>query len=264
MFNSVPQVKPRSLADVEARSAGTPIGDVRAMAFADSIGATGDTVTIEGVVTARPAVLGSTSALNQTAYIQDATGGIAIFRVATELNVQEGDSLRVTGPIGWFNGELQLSGTATTSPLTIEKLGTGTIPATRTISGAQFLARSFEGSVVRLGNATADSITNVSGTSGGYTLWVTATDGSKLQVRIENTAIGIPARCPPSASRRGSGLPVQRSATPACSAVPRSSAWQRGWNRQPAGIAVGSGVSPRRTICSACVISGTTESSACV
>ena len=68
----------------------------------------------------------------------------------------------------------------------------------------------------------------------------------------------------PAAGSTASGLPRQASATPARSALPSAYAGQRGWNRQPAGIRVGSGISPRSTTGSIRATSGTTDSSAWV
>ena len=48
----------------------------------------------------------------------------------------------------------------------------------------------------------------------------------------------------PVAGSTGRVVVRQRSATPAASAVPSASAGHRGWNRQPPGIRVGSGISP--------------------
>ncbi|HSJ08585.1 MAG TPA: SdrD B-like domain-containing protein [Longimicrobiales bacterium] len=192
MFNSVPQLKPRSLADVEARSAGTPIGEVRAMAFADSAGTRFDTVTVEAVVTAAQRNFGSTSSTSQSAYAQDGTGGILLFGIPADANLEVGDSIRVTGAIDWFGGELEVARFSSSSLLQVETLGTGTVPSPRTISGEQMLARTFESQLVRLGNVQVDSIGSVS-SSGGYTVWVLTADGSRVQVRIENSGIGIPA-----------------------------------------------------------------------
>ena len=69
---------------------------------------------------------------------------------------------------------------------------------------------------------------------------------------------------PTSAVSTGSATVRHCPSTPAAAAVPSASAGQRVWNRQPAGIRVGSGVSPLSTIGSRRVVSGTTESSAWV
>jgi hypothetical protein len=184
-FNA-PQVKIRFPTDVVPRTSATPIGDVRAAAFADSAGTRGDTVTIEGVVHTAQGTFGSTSA-----YIQDPTGGVLLFNLPTDAGLAVGDSVRITGAIAWFSGELEVAGLAGGVPVIVEDLGAGTLPVPRTISGDQFLSRAYEGELVRLGNVVVDSIGTVSG-SGGYTVWVITTDADTVQVRVNSTAIGIP------------------------------------------------------------------------
>ena len=184
-FNA-PQVKIRFPTDVQVRSSATPIGDVRGAAFADSAGIRGDTVTVEGVVHTAQGTFRS-----DNAYIQDATGGILLFGVPAAAGLQVGDSVRVTATVTWFGSELELVGLAGGVPMIIEDLGTGAMPAPRTISGAQLVSRAFEGELIRLGGAEVDSIGTAS-SSGGYTVWVNTVDGERVQVRIENTSIGIP------------------------------------------------------------------------
>ncbi|HEY0742776.1 MAG TPA: DUF5689 domain-containing protein [Chryseosolibacter sp.] len=45
------------------------------------------------------------------AFMQDETGGIPVFNAALASSVQIGDSVIVTGPIGFFNDQIQISGT---------------------------------------------------------------------------------------------------------------------------------------------------------
>jgi DNA/RNA endonuclease YhcR with UshA esterase domain len=183
-FNGA-QVKVRSAADVQQRSLAQSIGAVRAAAFADSAGTLFDTVTVEGVVHTAQGTFRT-----DNAFIQDATGGILLFNVPTGANLVVGDSVRVTAAIDWFNSELELVRFSSTSPPVIEKLGTGAIPQPRTISGAQFLSRVYEGQLVRVQNARFDSAQ--SGTSAGYNAFFTAADGSSIQLRVENANIGLP------------------------------------------------------------------------
>ena len=184
-FNGA-QLKVRSPADVVLRSVATSIGNVRAAAFADSAGTRFDTVTVEAVVHTAQGTFRT-----DNAFIQDATGGILLFNVPAGAGLAVGDSIRVTAAIDWFNGELELVRFSSSSPPVIEDLGTGAMPLSRTISGLQFLSRSFEGQLIRLGSAVVDSV-GAPTSAGAYTAFVTATDGSELQVRIEKTSIGIP------------------------------------------------------------------------
>ena len=65
----------------------------------------GATVTIAGVVTAQPGRF-----RNDNLYLQDQTGGIQVFGVSAALALQEGDSIEVTGELGAFNDQLQITG----------------------------------------------------------------------------------------------------------------------------------------------------------
>jgi DNA/RNA endonuclease YhcR with UshA esterase domain len=184
-FNGA-QIKVRSPADVEARSTAMPIADVRAAVFADSAGTRATSVTIEGVVHTAQGTLRT-----DNAYIQDATGGMLLFRVPTGMGLQLGDSVRVTGFIAWFNQELQLEGTSATVPLEIERLGTSAVPVPRTVSGAQIASRLFEGQLVRAANVQVLSIGSPSSV-GGFDVNVRAPDGTEFRIRIENSSIGLP------------------------------------------------------------------------
>jgi DNA/RNA endonuclease YhcR with UshA esterase domain len=186
-FNA-PQIKIRFPTDIQVRTSATPIGTVRAAAYADSAGIRGDTVTVEGVVHTAPGTFRT-----DNAYIQDATGGILLFGVPAAAALQVGDSVRVTATVTWFGGELELVGFPGGVPMSIEKLGTVAAPEPRTITGAQFISRLFEGELVRLANVEVDSIGFVNTTTGAYTLWVNTVDGQRVQIRIESNSIGIPS-----------------------------------------------------------------------
>ena len=62
------------------------------------------TITVGGIVTARPGVY-----RNNNLYLQDATGGMQAFNVPGGTGIVEGDSVELTGPLGAFNQELQFS-----------------------------------------------------------------------------------------------------------------------------------------------------------
>jgi predicted extracellular nuclease len=60
-------------------------------------------------------VIGRVTATNQfgsTAYIQDATGGIAVFNTAFANGVSIGDSVKVSGLISTFNAQIQIGTSA--------------------------------------------------------------------------------------------------------------------------------------------------------
>ncbi len=65
---------------------------------------TGTTVTIAGVVTAQPGRFRS-----DNLYLQDPSGGIQVFGVAASLGLLEGDTIEVTGELGAFNDQLQIT-----------------------------------------------------------------------------------------------------------------------------------------------------------
>ena len=62
-------------------------------------------VTVAGIVTARPGRLRSQG---DNLYIQDPTGGIQVFGNVGALNLQEGDSIEVSGSLTLFNAELEV------------------------------------------------------------------------------------------------------------------------------------------------------------
>jgi hypothetical protein len=107
----------------------------------------GSVATVEAVATVGTGPFGSSSF-----YLQDATGGIAIFD-GSRPDVEMGDLLRLTGTVGAFNDEIQLSGS-----VTIENLGTGTVPAPRLSSGADLNAFMFQGELVALNGFTVESV----------------------------------------------------------------------------------------------------------
>jgi predicted extracellular nuclease len=128
----------------------------------------GSTVTVEGVVTA-----GRGQVLARNFYLQDASGGLQVFLpTASPAQPVVGDSVRVTGPMAVFNGEQQISGSA----ITVEALGTGTVPAPRNLNAAAVLDSLVEGQLVRVDSLEVISITGTGGPPA--TGVVTATPGT--------------------------------------------------------------------------------------
>ena len=100
-----------------------PIASARAQSV-------GTKVTIAGRVT-------SADQLGSPSYLQDPTGGIPVFDFTLSNNVEIGDSLVVTGPIGVFQSQVQVSG----SGISFFKAdSTVRIPAPRIISINQLAA----------------------------------------------------------------------------------------------------------------------------
>ncbi len=95
--------------------------------------AIGASVTIAGVVTAQP---GRYRSANDNLYLQDATGGIQVFGVPASLGLLEGDSIEVTGSLGAFSTQLQI-----TSPRIAPNIRRGaTLPEPVTLTTAQLAA----------------------------------------------------------------------------------------------------------------------------
>lgn len=177
-FNGA-QVKVRSAADI------TPAGPTVALARTRAVG---DTVLVEGVVTARPGML---RAQGDNMYIQDATGGIQVFNVPAGLDLALGDRVRVHGLMGAFSGEAQVVRFSATNPLVVTRLGTATVPAPRLVTALQVADHSYEGQLVRMENLMVTAVGTAS-SAGAYTVTTELPGGGFFQIRIESSAVGIP------------------------------------------------------------------------
>ncbi|WP_234733623.1 DUF5689 domain-containing protein [Tellurirhabdus bombi] len=104
-------------------------------------------------------IAGRVTASNQfgtTAFIQDATGGIAIFSQSFANGVQIGDSVQITGgTIGSFNQLKQVGGT-----VTFTNVGPKGAPVPKKVSVAQLA--NYEGQLVAIDNAQVRPLTTVS------------------------------------------------------------------------------------------------------
>jgi uncharacterized protein YdeI (BOF family) len=171
---AIPQLKPRSPSDVSDNTPPT-IAQVKS-------GAQGSTVTVTGVVTT---TLGEFTASTTTntgnVYVQDRSGGIQVFGIPLADGLVPGDSVQVTGTLGLFSGEVQI----TTPNLVVVKLGTGTVPAPRVITGAQLATRAFEGELVRVNDLTITFVGTQSSATSSYNVTATAPDGTIFTVRVE-------------------------------------------------------------------------------
>ena len=179
-FRGTPQLKPRTSADIEAVEGALPVSQARTSTL-------GDTVTVVGVVTAPQGTYNVASV-----YLQDPTGGIQVFNVPTDANLRLGDSIRVTGLLGVFSGDLQIVRFSSTQPPLIVRLGTGPVPAPRLVTGAEVVARTHEGMLVRANGLT---VVSVSGTS-SHNVVVRDAAGTEFTVRVD--ALVANAGLPPS------------------------------------------------------------------
>lgn len=137
----------------------------------------GEQVAIEGNLTVAPnSFTSGTGGVNSEIWVQDATGGIAVFSVPSASTLQLGDRVQVVGTTGAFNGQEQL-----TSP-TVTPLGSNTIvqPAVISVPVARSLAN--DGQLVRVNNLTIASVPG--GTGASYTVIATSSAGDTLQIRV--------------------------------------------------------------------------------
>jgi DNA/RNA endonuclease YhcR with UshA esterase domain len=178
-FNGTSQIKPRSAADL---TAGTPISTVAAARVA----APGTVVTILGNVTVAPgSIVSGTNFVTSEIWVQDATGGIAVFSAPTadSTTLRLGDRVEVTGTVGAFAGQMQLA-----TP-TIVRIGPGTAPAPRVLTGTQVNSRADDGQLVQLAAFTVTSVGTGTGTA--FNVTGTAADGQTVTVRVGGALTGL-------------------------------------------------------------------------
>ncbi len=164
-------VGPGATVDLEVAFEGDvvlPIAEARLLG-------SGTPVTIEGIVAAPQNTWNPREVM-----VQDATGGILVFVAAGQspaLGI--GDRVRVTGTIGFFSGDVQITGNPT-----VEISGFGPPPAPREISGAELLAGTYNGELAVLRRFTADSI-NVQNFD-NHDVFGRTEDGSNVVVRVDS------------------------------------------------------------------------------
>ena len=170
-FNAAAQLKPRSASDITPGAPITPIGTLRTQP-------TGTTATVVGNVTVRPGSFTSGSGgPNSEVWVQDATGGIAVFSVPTadSATYRYGDVVEVSGTTSVFSGQLQI-GSPTVTRL---RAGTPVVPLVQT--GTEINARTNEGKLVTIQNCVMGAVPT-SGNS--FNLNCTAPDGQTVQIRV--------------------------------------------------------------------------------
>jgi len=173
-FGTTPQLFPRSTEDFFDVDGELGIAQVRTLA-------SGQPAVIQGIVTVDQPAFGG-----RNIFVQDATGGILVFLASSDsgLGLVIGDEVRITGTVGFFNGEVQVTG----NPV-VEVLGAGTAPAARSISGREMLARTFEGQVAALGVVTVRDIAVQN--FDNHNVFVTTADGSEVVIRVDSrTGVG--------------------------------------------------------------------------
>lgn len=125
-----PRIELRDIDDIAAATAGqVSIAEARGMAAA--------TVTVEGLVTWQQ------QWDTRVYFLQDESGGISTFHSGAPGDLAEGERIRISGDVGAFRGEVQLS------PVnTIERLGVEAVPTPRAVTGSQINAGLFQGQLV--------------------------------------------------------------------------------------------------------------------
>jgi hypothetical protein len=176
-FN-VPQIKIRSTDDVTTGSLLPSIREVRS-------GGAGQTVTIEGVVTAGTGVFSVNANSNQF-NVQDATGGVLVLQVPLAAGIQLGDSVRVTGTTQVSGGEFVITGNPTVTVLASNRPVPPPVTVTPQYVAASTAADTLQGSLVRVENVVVDA---VGAGSGGYNVTVTGASGGTFIIRVSLQSI---------------------------------------------------------------------------
>ncbi|WP_223701402.1 DUF6359 domain-containing protein [Sutcliffiella deserti] len=133
--------------------------------------AKGTEVTIEGVVTTTSGAFGS-----KGFYVQDETAGTYVFQNSED--VVPGDVVKITGVVGEYNGEFQI-----TSLTSFEKAGTEEVPVPLKVL-VEEVNSSNEGQLVRVEGVEISDLTSVN--SFGTFEFVASKDGESVVVRVDN------------------------------------------------------------------------------
>lgn len=182
-FNGAAQLKPRFATDV-VQIVRTPIATARTQPV-------GTLVTVLGNITAPPGVFnGANPGANSEVWVQDSTGGIAVFAVLTadSATYRLGDRIEVTGTLGLFSGQLQIASPPSPRPTVIKKFG-NTIIAPKVITGTEVNARTDEGKLIAIAGLRVTAVGG--GTSNAFNVTTTAPDGQTVIVRVNGLATGL-------------------------------------------------------------------------
>jgi hypothetical protein len=149
--------------------------------------AIGSLVAVQGNLTVRPGSFTSgTGGVNSEVWVQDATGGIAVFSLpSSDSTVYAlGDRVEVQGTLSAFSGQKQLSGTG----FRVTRLGSGTpvVAAVPTVPQALALTN-FEGKLVTMSGLRVTTVQT--GTAAAFN--VTAVDAQGAEITIRAAALGL-------------------------------------------------------------------------
>lgn len=172
MLESVPAAIEKAVLDVV-----TPISEVKATDTKGILLNLNNFYTIEGIVTVQNGVLGTQK---NNYYIQDTTGGINVFgSFDSNLSIQRGDKLTVTGKVIVYNGLTEFEPTA------IVKISEGNpIPAVKDITILDLntftVAEPLEGSLVKV----SGKVTAVAATGANYNVTLTDENNKATTIRV--------------------------------------------------------------------------------
>ena len=168
----------QALSPVFTGSLVRPIAEVRAATV-------GNVVAVEGALTVAPGPFATTNNRSEV-WVQDATGGIAVFSLPTDqaATYPLGQRVRVSGTLASFGGQLQIA-TPTVELIT----GTQAV-APITVTGAQLNARTNEGRLVTLNGFRVVSV-GATNASGAFEVAGTDAAGEAVVVRINGSPTGI-------------------------------------------------------------------------
>jgi hypothetical protein len=149
--------------------------------------------TVEGVVTTWVNLTGPSA--NVLFYLQDETGGLATFWTGGTNGFipRAGDRVRVTAPLGHFNGLLQLEPDFANPAHKVERLGADhPLPAPRPVSPTELIVLSaaaieadWEGRLLTVTNVTLSDPAGLASFPGSGNLTVTDEAGAPLTLRVD-------------------------------------------------------------------------------
>ncbi len=179
-FNGTAQLKIRTAGDLVAATTGPTIATVR------RDGVIGTQYTVKGRVSVAPGDMptSGTNTTNSELWVQDETGGIAVFSVPTadSTTLARGDTVTVTGTLAAFSGQLQLA----TPTVVRGGAGTPVAPVVQTMD--EIAARTLEGRLVTLSGFTVATVQ--AGTAAAFNVDGTA-DGQTMRIRVSGALRGL-------------------------------------------------------------------------
>ena len=145
----------------------------------------GSRVAVVGNITTPPGRFTSSNGTNSEIWLQDASGGIAVFSVPTAraAELALGQRVQVVGTTGNNGGQLQIVNPG----LTVTALTGSTVIAPRTITGAQLASRAFDGQLGRIPGVVVDSIGTTTSTS--FTVFGKDAAGDVVAIRVIGAVI---------------------------------------------------------------------------